>query len=522
MGKSCEDKKVSFTSTSTPQQITIGSQALALVSHDQSTPSVQAEAATNDSQNQMAREIEMPEPIEPDVASNEPMVASTEEPQSSEPSRLSPIRDGAESEYESDDEAIYDIDSLIRDPGKRVPISAYDVNERNSVIRGYIALGPCQPRSHNFPRRKIGGKPRRFVAAWFDEFSWLEYSVELDAAFCFRDIINCCAKETTNLIMEDLGCEYFAILADESSDVYQKEQLALCLRYVDKKGKVVERFLGVIHVENTTSLTLKAAIQSLLIDHALSLSMVRGQGYDGASNMKGHANGLKKLIMDESPSAYYVHCFAHQLQLTLVSVAKENIECSWFFDQQLREEKGWNEFLNEVHSFCMKYGVKIPNMEGLYRDKRFYLKITNQHRYHVDMFLSVIDRQLRELNDRFDEVNTELLLCMASFNPIDSFAAYDKANLVKLAQFYPDDFSRFEMDHLSCQLQLFITDMRGDERFRKVKSIAELSIMLVETKKHTKYDVVYKLLKLVLILPVATASVERILDRHASQARLGE
>ena len=52
--------------------------------------------------------------------------------------------------------------------------------------------------------------------------------------------------------------------------------------------------------------------------------------------------------------------------------------------------------------------------------------------------------------------------------------------------------------------------MRGDERFRKVKSLAELSIMIVETKKHTKYDIVYKLLKLVLILPVATASVERV------------
>lgn len=49
--------------------------------------------------------------------------------------------------------------------------------------------------------------------------------------------------------------------------------------------------------------------------------------------MKGRVNGLKKLIMEESPSAYYVHCFAHQLQLTLVYVAKENIDCSWFFGQ---------------------------------------------------------------------------------------------------------------------------------------------------------------------------------------------
>jgi hypothetical protein len=64
------------------------------------------------------------------------------------------------------------------------------------------------------------------------------------------------------------------------------------------------------------------------MQYQLPLSKVRGQGYDGANNMKGHVNGLKKLIMDESPSAYYVHCFAHQLQLTLVAVAKENLDCN--------------------------------------------------------------------------------------------------------------------------------------------------------------------------------------------------
>ena len=52
--------------------------------------------------------------------------------------------------------------------------------------------------------------------------------------------------------------------------------------------------------------------------------------------------------------------------------------------------------------------------------------------------------------------------------------------------------------------------MRTDERFRNVRSLAELSIKLVETKKHLRHEVVYRLLKLVLVLPVATASVERV------------
>jgi hypothetical protein len=148
-----------------------------------------------------------------------------------------------------------------------------------------------------------------------------------------KQLIACCAQETTRLVMEELGDECFAILADESSDSYLQEQLALCLCFVNKKGQPVERFLGLVNVEDTTSLTLKQAIQSLLLKHQLPLSKICGQGYDGASNMKGHANGLKKLIMEDSPTTYYVHCFAHQLQLTLVAVAKENNDRKWFFGQ---------------------------------------------------------------------------------------------------------------------------------------------------------------------------------------------
>jgi hypothetical protein len=52
--------------------------------------------------------------------------------------------------------------------------------------------------------------------------------------------------------------------------------------------------------------------------------------------------------------------------------------------------------------------------------------------------------------------------------------------------------------------------MHSDERFRKVKNLVELSVMLVQTKKSIKHDIVYKLLKLVLVLLVATATVERV------------
>jgi hypothetical protein len=87
---------------------------------------------------------------------------------------------------------------------------------------------------------------------------------------------------------------------------------------VNDKGKVVERFLGLHHVQSCTTIALKEALVSMLSSHNLSIYMVCGQGYDGASNMRGEFNGVQKLIRDENPYAFYVHCFAHQLQLVVV------------------------------------------------------------------------------------------------------------------------------------------------------------------------------------------------------------
>jgi hypothetical protein len=108
-------------------------------------------------------------------------------------------------------------------------------------------------------------------------------------------------------IIKEIGGDVFFLLVDESSDVSGKEQMAVVLRYVDKLGLIKERLIGVVHVKETSTSCLKSNIDVLFGKYGLSIKQVRGQGYDGASNMRGEFNGLRALIMRENSSAHYIH-----------------------------------------------------------------------------------------------------------------------------------------------------------------------------------------------------------------------
>ncbi|XP_060863640.1 zinc finger MYM-type protein 1-like [Metopolophium dirhodum] len=47
------------------------------------------------------------------------------------------------------------------------------------------------------------------------------------------------------------------------------------------------------------------------------MDFLRGQGYDGGSNMSGKNNGVQALILQEQPLAFYAHCFSHSFNLCL-------------------------------------------------------------------------------------------------------------------------------------------------------------------------------------------------------------
>ncbi|XP_049351647.1 uncharacterized protein LOC125816092 [Solanum verrucosum] len=311
--------------------------------------------------------------------------------------------------------------------------------------------------------------------------------------------------------------------------------MALILRYVNKSGMVIERFLGIVHVNDTSSQSLKKAIYSLLLDHSLCTSKIRGQGYDGASNMQGEINGLKYLILQDTSFAYSIHCFAHQLQVALVGLSKENSDVNNFFyaltnilntigasfkrrdSLRQHQEDKLEELLKfgEVHAgqVLQKKDQDIVNAMGLFDLSKKRLQMMREDEWDSmmdELFYAVIDLALQELNNRFDVVTSDLLFGMASLSPVDSFANFHKDKIMKLAEYYPSEFGDKELRELNFQLDDFIVyAQKCDSKFLNLKGIKDLAKVMIETKLDQTWSLVYLLVKLTLIIHVATATVER-------------
>ncbi|XP_075494790.1 uncharacterized protein LOC142532360 [Primulina tabacum] len=258
----------------------------------------------------------------------------------------------------------------------------------------------------------------------------------------------------------------------------------------------------------------------ILVDKAIDESR---QGYDGACNMRGEWNGLQALFLKDCPFAYYIHCFAHRLQLTLVAAAKKrhsrlkSIREDEIIDLIESGELGtgtgvgvnqastlqrpastrWSSHYVSVSRVIELFGSvctlledsmgEMPDLTARYvedtkRSCQQKNHFTVKEYYHFHVFNVVIDKQLMELNTRFTEQSIELLTLCEALNPSDGFKSFSEMPIYSLIdKFYPNDFSKDDMKHLKTQLDHYKLDVFEDPR----------------------------LIRLILTLPVSTATTER-------------
>ena len=147
-----------------------------------------------------------------------------------------------------------------------------------------------------------------------------------------HDIQNECVQVMALQILREVSknirdSAVFSIMADECTDIANKEQFTINIRWVGEDLEDHEDFIGLYQVASIDANTLVSAVKDTLLRIGLQLSACRGQCYAGASNMSGSRNGVATQISKEEKRAVYVHCYGHALNLAIGDALKQTKVC---------------------------------------------------------------------------------------------------------------------------------------------------------------------------------------------------
>ncbi|KIH61204.1 dimerization domain protein, hAT family [Ancylostoma duodenale] len=110
-----------------------------------------------------------------------------------------------------------------------------------------------------------------------------------------NEIVGTAAKLIQKSIVDEVNSsKYFAVLAEETSDVARLEQLSISVRYIREENGIAavqKKFLTFVEASECTGPALAELITSTLLECGLDLHYLVGQGYDGATSMSGEVSG---------------------------------------------------------------------------------------------------------------------------------------------------------------------------------------------------------------------------------------
>jgi hypothetical protein len=187
-----------------------------------------------------------------------------------------------------------------------------------------LAQTGCAVRGHD----DASGNAATWLATRAEDIPQLKHFLERKKSFMSHDIHNELLTLMSNNILRQIlktacSSQFFSVIVDETTDIATKEQVSVCIRYLSNDFQPIESFLGLYQVNITTGENLTKVLLDVLSRCNLPLENLRGQCYDGASNMSGQFSGVQSRIKALQPRALYVHCKAHALNLVLQEAARE-------------------------------------------------------------------------------------------------------------------------------------------------------------------------------------------------------
>ncbi|XP_072143732.1 52 kDa repressor of the inhibitor of the protein kinase-like [Dermacentor andersoni] len=324
--------------------------------------------------------------------------------------------------------------------------------------------------------------------------------------------------------------------SDETTDIAGIEQLTVCARYLNKAANNIEEvFLGFVPIQDQSGRALAGTIMKFLLDLGINMHHLRGQGYDGASSMaviaalediKLNGNGespvqANSLALSLLSPAFLVslHVADHVLAVTLPLSKKlqtRNIDMSAAIDdidvvqQAIENDRknataSFSKIFAQVQELAEKLDVEITcRRAGVRQQDRGSIASESAEEYfRRTVFIPFIDHVLAQLHQRFEKHRTILkdfsVIVPSAIPPMQDDREKEAENL--LAVFAQDVDARAALG----ELQLWWTKWAN-------KAASERPSTGTDALSHCDcrfYPNVYKLLQILVTLPVTTASAER-------------
>ncbi len=144
-----------------------------------------------------------------------------------------------------------------------------------------------------------------------------------------NDLISALAASFYGQIRDEIqDAPFFGWQVDEKIDsITCRAQLSVIVRYVDSAGKIQERFIGFFYVSGGQDAQSVFDVLNENMQGYNCKDKLLAQTYDRAAVMASALNGLQAKVKAIAPSAMFVHCYAHRLNLVLSQGAKCLTEC---------------------------------------------------------------------------------------------------------------------------------------------------------------------------------------------------
>ncbi|CAK1596196.1 unnamed protein product [Parnassius mnemosyne] len=266
-------------------------------------------------------------------------------------------------------------------------------------------------------------------------------------------------------------------MIDETSDIKRLEQVSICFRSVAEDLTLNEYFIGFYDTKDTKAETLFEIVTDVIEESGLSIANLRGQCYDGASNVSGKITGLQTRIREVEPRALHVHCLAHSLNLVVQDSMEDIILIKNFIG-----------IIKDLLNFIRDSPKRLGRFHDLQSEKspdltpfcptRWTMRISSLKRlYHDANYQSVIDFMLLTSNAR----------------DTDAITSSKAKGFSKHLQTFETYFLLTTMINIFEAIELLNTQLQKSQLcLNESNKLVEISTKNLETQRDQKFEVIWK------------------------------